>query len=72
MIDLSRKSHIPIAARARSSQRFPPQLSSERDASEDNQALETARGWIRTYPGAALLVGLVTGGVIGWLTSKLK
>lgn len=27
---------------------------------------------IREYPGSVLLAGLITGGVIGWLTLKLS
>lgn len=26
---------------------------------------------MREFPGSVLIVGLVTGGIIGWLTSKL-
>lgn len=42
------------------------------DATNEQPLLSAAKNLIVEWPGTCLIAGIVVGGVLGWLTSKLK
>lgn len=71
MID-PRTPPVTAASRTFASTPYPNSPAQFGASSQDATALDVTRSWIRQNPGKGLLVGLAVGGVVGWLTSKLK